>query len=245
MNPNMLVQYGIEVEIGTSQTNGAWDYVSMNAGWDNLAEALNETITQWFPAADKGFARNHVTGMAPAYTITGKRVLGDAAQEYIFSAKYSLGAARESSLRLSRLNANGVIETATADCTFCNLVEYSGASIDGSAISVELRVNGKPTLSTALGALTVVSVAGAVSGTTNIYVNPALVSGNSYVYKAGATVALPSGGEVCTAPEWTAWNGTDAITATAGNLIAIVEVNGTNQAVNGGIATIISSSTAA
>lgn len=89
-----------------------------------------------------------------------------------------------------------------------------------------------------LGALTVVSVAGATSGQTMIYVNPSKGAGNSYKYKTSASVALPSAGDILTTG-WTAWDGSAAITATTGNQIVIVEVvTATNAAVNAGTATV-------
>ena len=235
-NPSILVQYGIEVEIGVSKNGSVWTYASLNAGWDNLTEALNEVLVQWFPASYKGFAANHVTGMAPAFTVTGKRVLGDTAQDYIFGKKYSLNSNRESSIRITRLNASGTSNVVTCDCTFCNLVEYAGASTDGAAISMELRLNGTPVSSATLPALTVVSYAG-TAGKTLIYVNPALTGTDTYVYKTAADVELPAAGEVLTTG-WTAWNGVAEITATTGNDIAIVEITTANVAVKGGIATV-------
>lgn len=88
-----------------------------------------------------------------------------------------------------------------------------------------------------LGSLVVTSEAGATSGTTKITVAPALTEGNSYMYQVGASVELPAYGETLTTP-WTEWNGTEDITATNGQKIAVVEVNSTDQALSGGTATV-------
>ena len=88
-----------------------------------------------------------------------------------------------------------------------------------------------------LGSLVVTSEAGATSGTTKITVAPALTEGNSYMYRAGESVSLPAYGETLTTP-WTEWNGTEDITATNGQQIAVVEVNSTDQALSGGTATV-------
>lgn len=90
-----------------------------------------------------------------------------------------------------------------------------------------------------LGTLVVTSEAGATSGTTKITVAPALTEGNSYKYQVGASVTLPAYGETLSSP-WTEWNGTEDITATNGQQIAVVEVNSTDQALSGGTATITS-----
>lgn len=233
---SMLVQHGVSVEIGVSESLGVWTYAELDATWDNLTEALNEVITQWFPAANNGFADNEVTGMAPVYTLTGKRIVGNTAQDFLFTKKFQIGSNRRSSIRITKVRSDGTYNSITCPCTFCNLVEMAGASTDGSNFSAELRLNGAPTLSDTLPELKVVSVAG-TAGKTLIYVNPALTGGNTYVYKTAASVDLPALDTVLTTG-WTAWNGAAEITATTGHEIAIVEINATNEAVKGGLATV-------
>lgn len=87
-----------------------------------------------------------------------------------------------------------------------------------------------------LGELTVTSVAGTNTGDTKIAVTPVLTSGNSYKYKVGDTAqAVTAGKNVQT---WTAWNGTDDITAETGKVITVVECDSTYKAVNAGSATV-------
>ena len=147
--PNLLTIRNITLELGTESSGATWTYSPLCAGIDNLAEALNETVQQYFFLCQGGFATNHVTGMAPALTITGRRIVGDAAQDYIFSKKYSLDTDRESSLKLSWQDGAGATQNITVPVVLCNIQEWSGATNDDSAISVELRFNGAPTLGTA------------------------------------------------------------------------------------------------
>lgn len=86
--------------------------------------------------------------------------------------------------------------------------------------------------------LTVTSKEGSTSGKTAITVSPEKVTGNSYVYATGATVTVPGLGDDCS--DMTAWDGTAAITATTGNEIVIVEVDGDSKAVKAGVATVTS-----
>ena len=149
---NLLTVYNLEASIGTSKSEDTWSYAKLEAGLGNVSEALNEVVQQYFFLNDKGFARNHVTGMAPAFTMTGRRVQGDAAQDYIFSKKYKLDTERSSSFQLKVTDNSGAspkVTTYTVDCTICNIQEFSGASTDDSAISFELRFNGAPTAATA------------------------------------------------------------------------------------------------
>lgn len=143
----LMTMYGITAKIGTSKAagdNGAWTYAPFGDGIDNLTEALNEVVQQYFFLTDKGFAKNHVTGMAPTFTVTGRRIYGDAAQDYIFSKKYGLDDQRISSFQIEYLDASEATVTITCDCTIANVQEFSGATTDDTAISMEIRFDGKP-----------------------------------------------------------------------------------------------------
>lgn len=85
--------------------------------------------------------------------------------------------------------------------------------------------------------LTVTSAAGTATGKTKITVTPTATSGNSYKYKLAANPTIPEFDAVCSTG-YTAWNGTDEITATAGQKIVIVEVDANNKAKKAGIATV-------
>lgn len=89
----------------------------------------------------------------------------------------------------------------------------------------------------ALGELTVTSEEGTATGKTAITVEPAKASDNSYKYKVAANPTVPKYGDTCTTG-YTAWNGTDEISATAGQKIVIVETDSNNKAKKAGIATI-------
>ena len=138
--------YNLSASIGTALSSSTWTYKSLDAGIDNVSEALNETVQQYFFMADNGFATNHVTGAAPTITLTGRRIIGDEAQDYIFGKKYSLGDERESSFKLTWTDSSDATKTLTVPCTICNIQEWSGASTDDNAISFEIRFNGAPTI---------------------------------------------------------------------------------------------------
>lgn len=144
----LMTMYNLTAKIGTSKsgTPATWTYAELADGIDNISEALNETVQQYFFLSDNGFAKNHVTGMAPSFTLTGRRIIGDAAQEFIFGNKYSLDEDRQSSFQLSYSDANSTTTTLTVDCTICNIQEWSGATTDDSAISFEIRFDGAPTV---------------------------------------------------------------------------------------------------
>lgn len=104
-----------------------------------------------------------------------------------------------------------------------------------AAIKDALNItNPNPTL----GTLTVSSVAGSETGETEISVSPTITYGNHYVYKVDTSVALPTSYGEDVSSGWTAWNGMDAITATTGQEIGIVEADASNKAVAAGETTV-------
>lgn len=145
-----VTQYNVSFEIGTSETLGTWSYADIAAGIDNVTESLNEVVQQYKFYDGAGFAENHVTGMAPSYTFTGRRVLGDTAQDYIFGKKWDLDGDRDSSFKMIITNniASKTI-TLVCPCTICNVQELGGAATDDAAISFEIRLNGAPTVTEA------------------------------------------------------------------------------------------------
>lgn len=120
-------------------------------------------------------------------------------------------------------------------------VTYS-LTLSGMGPLVDLQVDPvspdtMPEGSAALEGLTVVSVAGAASGESDVYVNPTLTAGNKYFYKTGAApLAYPGYGEVISQ---TAWDGSSAISGlTAGNEIMIIETDSAGKALKAGVATV-------
>jgi hypothetical protein len=147
--PNVQPIYDYSIQIDTAPTETTPTWAAVCAGIKNLSEALNENVEQMFFLCGKGFADNEVTGMAPAITLTGTRVNGDTAQDYIFAfaQKYGLYTARHSHLLLTRTDNSTTTPTTTivsANITICNIQEISGDANKPSDISFELRINGVP-----------------------------------------------------------------------------------------------------
>ncbi|MGH4125097.1 MAG: hypothetical protein ACREV6_19450 [Clostridium sp.] len=109
--------------------------------------------------------------------------------------------------------------------------EFKAAPLDdvGTKIIYEESIPG------AIEALMLTSVAGTLSGATKVAVTPVLTAGNSYMYKTATTVLVPELNDICdTGTGYTVWNGTVDITATTGNEIEIIEVDGTFKAIKAG-----------
>lgn len=91
----------------------------------------------------------------------------------------------------------------------------------------------------ALATFEVVSVEGTETGKTILTVSTSLTEGNTYKYKTAANPTVPTYGAACTTG-YTSWDGVSEIVATAGQKIVVVEVDGTNKAIKGGLAVVTS-----
>lgn len=141
----LIENWNIKLSINTAPGSTAV-YSPLNVGIDNMQEALNEIVQQYHFFADEGFGRSRVTAEQPVWTFSGRRVWGDAAQDYIFAQKYALGDGRQTDAKVE-YTANGYKYEITFDCAIANIQELGGATEENSAISFEIHVNGKPTLS--------------------------------------------------------------------------------------------------
>ena len=135
-------------EIGTSATTATppvWTYAALCAGIESIQPAHGEQNQQYFFLCQDGYAWNEVTGAAPELAVSGRRVKGDTAQDYIAGLQYTIGEARKSSIKIT--TAEGKI--ITCDCTIGDIVAYGGNTLDINAFSCTIRLNGKPTVTNA------------------------------------------------------------------------------------------------
>lgn len=149
MANKFLTMYGVSAEIDTATSGSAESWAVLGEGIENLAEALNEVVYSGFYLHNEGYGNSEITGMQPVITVSGKRIVGDTAQDYIFdpARKYGLGEKRKSKLKLTMAGKGGNV-VITCPVTIANVQELSGNAQDGSAISFEFRFNGKPTVTT-------------------------------------------------------------------------------------------------
>ena len=136
------------IEIGVSATSATppvWTYAPLCAGIEGMTFNSNEQNQQYFFLCGEGFAHNEVTGAAPELQISGRRIAGDAAQDYIAGKQFALGTDRNSSVRIT--TAEGKI--ITCGCSVGDVVVFGGNTLDVNAFGCTIRFNGKPTVTDA------------------------------------------------------------------------------------------------
>ena len=130
-----------EIYIGTSLSGSTWTYSKLCAGIESINPASNEQNQQYFFLCQNGFATNVVTGMAPEYAISGRRIEGDAAQDYIVGKNFEMGDERKTSVKIISGGKQIV-----CDATICDIVTLGGSTLDVNQFACTLRLNGAPTV---------------------------------------------------------------------------------------------------
>lgn len=227
VKPEILPVYKYEAEIDITPKGAYRTWAPMCAGFNNISEAMNETVQQYFFLCGKGQAVNYVTGMAPSMTFAGVRVIGDAAQDFMFGKKYELMSERDTHFRLTKTAENGTKTTISANVTFANMSDVSGGTTDGSAISVEMRFNGAPFLGDAWATASTAYVVQqnlnnvqtsnpADSAAKNAAFTTTLTGATGYQI---ASVVVTMGGEDITATAYTPGTGVVSIAAVTGTVV--------------------------
>ena len=124
---------------GTGSEAGTWTYAKLCKGIEEMSFSPNEQNQQYFFICGEGFAHNETTGAAPELTISGRRIVGDAAQDYIASKQFALGTDRNTSVKII---AEG--QQIICDATIGDVTSFGGSSLDVNAFGCTLRFNGEP-----------------------------------------------------------------------------------------------------
>ncbi len=144
-NTEYLLNFKNKLEIDVSENSSLADVED-----DNM-EVLAAGISEITPAADdttdatpywdgEGFTDTEVTGKNITFAITGNRVFGDPAQDYVASKFLDIGDALRTVTRWTDAKGNKVEAVATLTA----IVPFGGAANAKQTFSFTLALNGKP-----------------------------------------------------------------------------------------------------
>ena len=136
-----------EIWIGTEATTAdppVWTYQKLCKGIESVSFTPNEQNQQYFFLCGKGFAHNEVTGGAPELSVTGRRIAGDEAQDFICGKQFSLGNYRNTSVKII---AEG--KQITCGATIGDVTSFGGSTLDVNSFGCTIRFNGEPTITDA------------------------------------------------------------------------------------------------
>ena len=133
-----------EIWIGTEATTATppvWTYKKLCKGIESVSFTPNEQNQQYFFLCGEGFAHNETTGAAPELTVTGRRIAGDDAQDFIVGKQFALGNDRNTNVKIV---AEG--KDIICDATIGDVTSFGGNTLDVNAFGCTIRFNGKPTV---------------------------------------------------------------------------------------------------
>ena len=136
-----------KIEIGISASTAdppVWTYSDLCGGIEGMEFNENEQNQQFFFMCGEGFADNVVTGAAPELVITGRRIPGNTAQDFICSKQFVLGDTRNTSVRVT---SGGKQITCMANVGA--ITSFGGQTLDVNAFGCTIRFNGKPSVTDA------------------------------------------------------------------------------------------------
>lgn len=135
--------YALKINISPLSDTPTWALIS--EGFDNISKSLNEAIYQGSFLGDQGYASTEVTGGQLTITLSGVRIYGDPAQDFIFSnmVKNNFGDARKTDFMITYPDNASL----SGKVTLAKITEGGGAANSPDAISVQIHFNGKPIFS--------------------------------------------------------------------------------------------------
>ena len=136
-----------EIYIGTEATTAdppVWSYSKLCKGIESVSFTPNEQNQQYFFLCGQGFAHNETTGAAPELQVSGRRIAGDAAQDFIVGKQFALGNDRNTSVKII---AEG--KQIICDATIGDVTSFGGNTLDVNSFGCTIRFNGKPTVTDA------------------------------------------------------------------------------------------------
>ena len=133
-----------ELEIDDPSNSGARVFASLGAAFKNVSANLGENVYTASYLDMEGFSSSEVSGLNYTITLNGDYVRGDPVIEYIFSPDvlHGIGEARKSRLRITK--AGRVV---TWNVTMTKIRESGGDANEPVAVLLELKGNGKPSVS--------------------------------------------------------------------------------------------------
>ena len=238
----LLTNYGVKVELDTTPFGASRTWVALDQGFNNLDEALNDQVQEYFFLGDKGFGSDYVTGIHPKYKLTGTRVVGDPCQDYIFDNKFNLMNGRTTNLRISIPRADGSVIRFTNKVALTEMKSFGGSANEGSTVEVTLSFMGAPFVDTVVLTqnLVVTTLAGTNPGETVINVLPTYPdAGCKYVYAIDPTTApVATVGEVLTT--WADFTNNSTYEIPNGYKITVASINqATYKVVGSGNTTVV------
>ena len=127
-------------------TNGRTTSAQMAsiADMESFSVSFDDNVEEWTPMTSEGWVRRLKTGKGITISLSGKRCVGDAGNDYVAGLAFLSGQACNSQLEWTFPNGDKV----TIDCVI-NVTSAGGDSTNVEPLEFECLSDGKPTFTKA------------------------------------------------------------------------------------------------
>ena len=133
-------------EIGTKGTaSSAAEDFAIPKGLENFSPSFDNTIEEWYAMDEEGWISRLFTGKAWAISFTGKRVIGDPANDYIAGLLFEIGQDANTILKWTMPTGTVIQQEVVVSVTN----NGGGDTTNVGALEFELQSTGKPTVTPA------------------------------------------------------------------------------------------------
>ena len=136
--------YENQFKINTSgRSTGTTSMVPI-ADMESFSVSFDDNVEEWTPMTSEGWVRRFKTGKGITISLSGKRCIGDAGNDYVAGLAFLSGQSCNSQLEWTFPNGDKV----TMDCVI-NVTSAGGDSTNVEPLEFECLSDGKPTFTKA------------------------------------------------------------------------------------------------
>lgn len=133
--------YDNAFKINTAGRGGDTAKMVAIAEMENFSVKIDGKVEEWTPMETAGWLRRFMTGKSITITLSGKRHVGDAGNDYVASKAWSTGSDCESNFEW--LFPNG--DTLSFPCVINVTNNGGGESTNVAPLEIDVMSDGKPT----------------------------------------------------------------------------------------------------
>ena len=137
--------YENQFKINTKgRTNGTTNDLVTIADMESFSVSFDDNVEEWTPMTTEGWVRRLKTGKGITVSLSGKRCIGDAGNDYVAGLAFLSGQSCNSQLEWTFPNGDKVL----IDCVI-NVTSAGGDSTGVEPLEFECLSDGKPTFTKA------------------------------------------------------------------------------------------------
>lgn len=129
-------------KIGVSGVSSSSTDMKTIAEMESFSISIDNNVEEWKPMEDEGWSKRMLTGKALSISMSGKRCVGDAGNDYVAGLAFLTGSSAETKFEWTMPNGTKVSGNAIIQVSNIG----GGDTTDVAGLEFEVLFNGKPTV---------------------------------------------------------------------------------------------------